>query len=268
MWNSRLMGHEPRKRFGQNFLLRPDIAERIVRLARLTPESSALEIGPGRGALTTHLAAAAGHLILIEVDRDLVAALHGQIQDPRVEIIEGDILRVDLQQILAGHADIVVIANLPYNISTPVLMRLMERPEQFERLVLMLQKEVAERLCANTGTKAYGALSVVVQLLADVKIAFDVPPTAFRPRPKVVSSVIVVEPFRPSPLDEAMRAPLRQIVRSAFSRRRKQLRNALRPVFADPTRVLQELDIAPERRPETLTPNDFLRLARAAANLS
>jgi 16S rRNA (adenine1518-N6/adenine1519-N6)-dimethyltransferase len=255
-----------RKRFGQHFLVQPAIAERIVGLAGLRDDGVVLEIGPGRGALTHLLAPRCRRLLLIEVDRDLGAHLRSAFADrPAVEVITADVLAVDLRALLGASAPVTVVANLPYNISTPVLMHLLGEPELFDRLVLMLQREVAERLCAPPGNKTYGALSVVVQVVADARIALHVPPSAFAPRPQVESAVVVVEPRRPPPLDATERRALRAVVRTAFSRRRKQLANVIAPLTRDPRAVIEALGLAPQQRPETLTPADFVRLTAALA---
>jgi 16S rRNA (adenine1518-N6/adenine1519-N6)-dimethyltransferase len=253
-----------RKRFGQHFLVRPEIAQRIVALAALPGDRAVLEIGPGRGALTHLLAPRCPRLLLIEVDRDLAERLRAAYADrPTVEVVTGDVLAADLHALLGAAAPVIAVANLPYNISTPVLMRLLGEPELFDRLVLMLQREVAERICAAPGSKAYGALSVVVQLVADARIALRVPPTAFAPPPKVESAVVVIEPHRPAPLDATERRAVRTLVRIAFSRRRKQLVNVIAPLARDPRAVLDALGIDPRRRPETLAPAEFVRLAVA-----
>ena len=256
--------HVPRKRFGQHFLVRPAIAERIVALAELGTDATALEIGPGRGALTELLAARCRRLLLVEVDRDLGDALRlAYAARPAVEVLTADVLTVDLDALLGADAPVTAVANLPYNISTPVLMQLLGAPELFDRLVLMLQREVAERVCAGPGSKAYGALSVMVQVVADARVAMRVPPAAFTPRPQVESAVVVITPRRPPPLTPAEQRAVRGVVRTAFSRRRKQLANALAPLTPDPSAVLTGLGIDPRRRPETLAPSDFVRLAEA-----
>ena len=260
-----------RKRFGQHFLVQPAIAERIVGLAQLGADATALEIGPGRGALTQRLAASCRRLLLVEVDRDLAEELRtAYAAQPAVEVVTADVLSVDLTALLGAHAPVTVVANLPYNISTPVLMQLLGAPELFDRLVLMLQREVAERVCAAPGSKAYGALSVTVQVVADAHVAVRVPPTAFVPRPRVESAVVVIEPRQPVPLAAAARRALRTVVRTAFSRRRKQLVNVIAPLTRDPRALLAELGFDPRERPERLAPADFVRLsaaltARAAA---
>jgi 16S rRNA (adenine1518-N6/adenine1519-N6)-dimethyltransferase len=253
-----------RKRFGQHFLTQPSVARRIVDLAELTGQESVLEIGPGQGALTHMLEEKAAHLYLVEIDRDLAERLRGEYAGkPNVDLVEGDVLKMDFSSLLQRDAPVAMVANLPYNISSPVLMKTLDTPQLFSRIVLMLQREVAERICAQPGTKAYGGLSIVVQLVATTRAAFSVPPTAFSPQPKVHSSVVVIEPYDPMPLTASERIAVRRIVRTAFSRRRKQLANALAPLIADPREILRSLDIDPRRRPETLPPAEFLRLARA-----
>jgi 16S rRNA (adenine1518-N6/adenine1519-N6)-dimethyltransferase len=256
--------HRPRKRYGQHFLVQPGIARRIVAVANLTGRESVLEIGPGRGALTPYLAEQAKELWLIEVDRDL----HGQLcarfaEHESVHILQADILEVNLPALLSGSAPVVVVANLPYNISTPVLMKLLETPDLFSRLVLMLQLEVAERLRARPGTKDYGALSVLVQVAADVRIAFRVGPGSFVPRPKVDSAVVVIEPLVDSRRARVDLAVLRRVVKTAFNQRRKQLVNALSPLVAEPRRLLAHANIDPKRRPDALSVSEFVALAQA-----
>jgi 16S rRNA (adenine1518-N6/adenine1519-N6)-dimethyltransferase len=253
-----------RKRFGQHFLTRPSVARRIVELAELTGRESVLEIGPGQGALTQLLEERAAHLYLVEIDRDLAERLRAKYADkPNVDLVEGDVLKMDLARLLKRDAPVAMVANLPYNISSPVLMKTLDTPQLFSRMVLMLQREVAERICAQPGTKVYGALSIVVQLVARARATFSVPPSAFSPQPKVHSSVVVIEPYDPMPLTPSERIAVRRIVRTAFSQRRKQLANALAPLVAQPREILRDLDIDPQRRPETLPPGEFLRLARA-----
>ncbi len=257
-------GGRPRKRFGQHFLIRPEIAQRIVALAEIGDGDVVLEVGPGRGALTVALADLAGRVVLIEIDRDLVGQLRESFSSrANVRIVEGDVLKMNLVDELADVAPVTVVANLPYNISTPLISRFVEHPELYKRLVLMLQREVAERICATPGGRDYGALSVMVQLTARARVAFRVPPTAFRPQPKVHSAVIVIEPFAHPIFSDEQRAAVRRITRALFAQRRKQLGNLLRRLTDTPVEILQSLDIDPARRPETLSPDDFVRLTRA-----
>jgi len=259
-------GVRPRKRFGQHFLVRPEIAQRIVALAEIGDDDAILEIGPGRGALSETLADRARQLVLIEIDRDLVKRLRESFSSrANVRIVEGDVLKMNLVDELGGVAPVTVVANLPYNISTPLISRFVEHPRLYRRLVLMLQWEVAQRICADPGGRDYGALSVMVQLSARARVALRVPPSAFRPQPKVDSAVIVIEPFANPTLGDDERAVVRRITRALFTQRRKQLGNLLRRLTDAPIEILQSLDIDPKRRPETLSPDDFVRLAHALA---
>jgi 16S rRNA (adenine1518-N6/adenine1519-N6)-dimethyltransferase len=255
--------HRPRKRFGQHFLIQPQIAQRIVALAELSGRENVLEIGPGRGALTAHLAGAARELWLIEIDRDLHAALsHRFAASPHVHVLEADALRVDYAALLGAVAPLVVVANLPYNIATPLLMRLLENPELFSRLVVMVQREIADRLAAAPGGKSYGALSVMFQLIATLRTAVVLGPGSFHPRPKVDSAVVVIQP-RAAPLIARSQLPaVRRVVRAAFAQRRKQLGNALSSISPNAGAALTAIGIDPKRRAETLSVEDFIALSR------
>lgn len=258
------LSHRPRRRFAQHFLIQGKIAERIVALARLSGREAVLEIGPGKGALTSLLAEAARELWLVEIDRELSAALRARYAgNPAVHVIEGDALAIDLAERLRPHAPIVVVANLPYNIATPLLMRLVERPDVFSLLVVMLQREVASRLSAAPGTKIYGALSVMFQLQASVRSSFTVGPAAFTPRPKVDSAVVVIEPKRPPCVSGEELREVRQVVRAAFAQRRKQLGNALAALGSGAIDALARAGVDRRRRPETLTAREFVAVARA-----
>ncbi len=255
-----------RKRFGQHFLVRADLAQRIVDIAGLgdAGEGTVLEIGPGRGAMTEMLRAKAKTLVVVEIDRDLVRELRARYaSQENVHIIEADVLRLDLEAELGDQAPVTVVANLPYNISTPLLGRFFDAPHLYRRLVLMVQREVAERICATPGGKDYGALSVHAQTAARARVAFRVPPSAFRPQPKVESAVIVLEPHRPPTLSAGDRSALRRVTRALFSQRRKQLGNSLQALSGEARNILAALGIDPKRRPETLSPDDFIRLSQA-----
>jgi len=263
-------GRRPRRRWGQHFLCDPGIVRRIVDAAAIDPDTSVLEIGPGLGALTDQLADAAAALHLIEIDPALAAHLRERFAArPSVHVVEGDVLALALSECVPAGA--VVVANLPYNISTPVLVRLLEQRRHLPRAVLMLQREVAARLLAGPGGRDRGSLGVLVQTYADVRQVLRVPRGAFLPPPRVESSVVEVRwhatprvPIR----DEAL---YRLVVRAAFGQRRKMLRNALaalaaeRGVTAPLETVLSGAGVAPTARAETLDLAAFARVADALA---
>jgi 16S rRNA (adenine1518-N6/adenine1519-N6)-dimethyltransferase len=260
------LGRGPRKRLGQHFLVQPGIAQRIVELARLGGKERVVEIGPGLGALTDRLAARAADLWLVEVDADLAQRLRVRYADRRhVHVVEADVLAVDFPALLGPGSTAVVVANLPYNIATAVLAKLLADPRCFARLVVMVQREVAERLRAQPGGKAYGVLSVLTQFAARVHSGMRVGPGAFVPPPKVDSEVIVVEPHREPPVPVRDPLLLRRVVTTAFGQRRKQLANSLRPLCANAAGLLQSVGIDPARRPETLSLAEFAALTDALA---
>jgi len=257
------MGRHPRKRLGQHFLADKTIAQRIVALAHLRGSERVVEIGPGLGALTDVLSECAGELWLIEVDTDFAARLQAQYADrDRVHIVQRDVLTVDFAALLGAGEPAIVVANLPYNIATAILTALLDA-HCFARLVLMLQREVVDRLRAEPGTKAYGALSVYTQLAARLRPGLRVGAEAFVPRPKVESEVIVVEPYAQSPVDVDDPALLNRLVRTVFNHRRKQLANSMRALSDDPAAVLCAAHVEPTRRPETLTLAEFATLSNA-----
>ena len=263
-------GLRPQKRWGQHFLCDPAVARRIVAAAELQPGAAVLEIGPGLGALTDELAARAGRLYLVEIDRGLAARLserHAGIT--HVRVLVGDVLTLPLETLLEDD-EITVVANLPYNISTPVLFRLLELRARIPRAVVMLQREVAARLAAPPGADARSALSVMVQTHAEVRVAFGVSRRSFLPPPRVDSAVAVLR-FTPAPrvpLDDP--ATYEAVVRAAFGQRRKMLRNALAALAAArglPPATLaawfERAGVDPRARAETLALDDFARLAAA-----
>ncbi len=257
------MGRHPRKRLGQHFLADKGIAQRIVDLAQLRGTERVVEIGPGLGALTAALVQRAGKLWLIEVDADLAARLRAQYADrPDVHVVQEDALRVDFPNLLGAGEPAVVVASLPYNIATAILAVLLDA-HCFARLVLMLQREVVDRLRAQPGSKDYSALSVYTQFAARLRPGLRVGPDAFVPRPKVESEVVVVEPYAQPPVAVDDPALLKRIVRAAFNQRRKQLANSLRAACSDPVTALQAACIDPTRRPETLTLAEFAALSNA-----
>ena len=256
------LGRRPRKRLGQHFLADPSVARRIVDLAQLQATDRVVEIGPGLGALSQLLVQRAREVWLIEVDPVLADRLRGQYAgQPGVNVVAADVLTVDFGALLGTGEPAVVVANLPYNIATAVLAALLNAHGCFARMVLMLQREVADRLRAQPGTKDYGVLSVMTQFAARVRPGLRVGPEAFVPRPKVESEVVVVEPLDQPSVPVMDAALFGRVVRTAFNQRRKQLVNSLRPLCTDPVAVLRAAGIDPTRRPETLTLAEFAALS-------
>lgn len=258
----------PRKRFGQHFLESPWVAK-VIDAINPSPGQTFLEIGPGRGALTRPLAERAGHVVAVEIDRDLAAALANE-NISNLRVIQSDFLELGLDIALKDERQPLRVAgNLPYNVSSPILFMLLKAADGgrfFSDATLMLQKEVAGRLAAKPGRKEYGALAIQVALTADVEQLLTLPPGAFRPPPKVTSAVVRLR-FRPPALDVGDRRVFERIVRGIFLQRRKTLANALRPV-ADalghpPERLLERAGVDGRLRPEALTLADIARLSRA-----
>jgi 16S rRNA (adenine1518-N6/adenine1519-N6)-dimethyltransferase len=261
-----------KKSLGQNFLVDPNHQRRIVEALAPAPDDELLEIGPGRGALTRHLIGRVRRLVLVELDDALVERLRAQWGDrPDVVIAHGDALALDLAALLERPAAAKVIGNIPYNITSPLLFKLLERPRPASILV-MVQREVAERLLAEPGTGEYGALAVGVRSVADVERVLHVPRTAFRPTPRVDSTVVRITPHAPARLTEAEEADLRTLVRASFQWRRKQLQKILRehPDLAldkgQLDRVAERTGITLTDRPETLSPERLLELSRAVVD--
>jgi len=256
------MDHQPRKRFGQNFLKDGRVVDRILAAADLHADDRVVEIGPGLGALTDRMLGRSAGVTVMEVDRDLGGRLQER-SDPRLRVHIGDALRMDWPAILPD-PPYKLVANLPYNISSQVLFKVLDHRERFSRLVLMFQKEVGDRLCASPGSRDYGVLSVLCQVWFDIRRVVTVPPGAFFPPPKVHSAVLVFDAL-PAPRvairDEGF---FRRVVKGAFAQRRKTLRNALCGAgFAPPDvdRALAASGIDPGRRGETLSLEEFSSLA-------
>jgi 16S rRNA (adenine1518-N6/adenine1519-N6)-dimethyltransferase len=254
---------------GQNFLVDENIQRKIVGALSAGSEDEVVEIGPGHGALTRHLVGTVKKLVLVELDDHLAAQLdeaYGARGD--VEVVHADVLDVSLGTLTLDVGRLRVLGNIPYNITTPILFHLLTPPRPRE-IVLMIQDDVAARICADVGTKEYGALSVGVRAVAGVERLFKVGRRAFRPVPKVDSAVIRVIPRRPPPLTEAEEEALRRLVRAAFQWRRKQLGKILREhpdLDCDPEEAraaLHEVGASPADRPERLSPDQFAALAAA-----
>ena len=257
-----------RRRLGQHFLLDLNLARRIVRAAGDLGGQTVVEIGPGPGGLTRALMeTAAARVIAIERDPRCVdalsdlAALHGS----RLRVVAGDALDTDIAD-FAGQGRVAIVANLPYNVATPLLIGWLRRVDSIAAMTLMFQKEVAERIAAAPGGGAYGRLAVIAQWLCEARRVFDVAPTAFVPPPRVTSSVVSLVP-REAPLAEADMSTLEAVTAAAFGRRRKMLRSALSGLVEDPEALLAQAGIEATARAETLAPEEFCALARRVARL-
>lgn len=250
----------PRRRFGQNFLRDPAVVERIVQAVWPRPGQRLVEIGPGLGALSVPLLAAAGRLTAIELDRDLIAPLQQAAAGVgELTVIQADVLQVDLAALRGCEAKLRLVGNLPYNISTPLLFHVLAQAEQVEDMHFMLQREVARRLAAPPGGGDYGRLSVMVQYYCQAEMLFEVGPGAFRPPPKVTSAVVRLRPH-PQPPVSADPERLGALLAQAFSQRRKTLRNSLKPLLS--AAQIAAAGVDPGSRPETLALGQFAALSR------
>ena len=264
------MGPFPRarKRFGQHFL-EPAWVVRLIAAVGPSSNDTFLEIGPGRGALTLPLAERAGRVIAVELDRNLAANLADRVPG-NVRLVQSDFLDVNLPELLQDEGRPVrVVGNLPYNVASPILFQLLAAAEDGHLLgeaTLMLQREVADRLLAEPGGADYGAMSIQVQLRADIERVLNLPPGAFRPPPKVHSTVVRLR-FRPPRVEIGTPDAFERVVRGLFLQRRKTLANALKPVAASfgraPSEILERAGLDGGRRPETLTVADVARLSQA-----
>ncbi len=269
--------HKARKRFGQNFLHDQAVIEKIVAAVILSAEQTVVEIGPGQGALTlkllSHLPASAS-LTAIELDRDLIAPLEQLAREHSIfRVLEGDVLQIDLMGLRESlNKPLTICGNLPYNISSPLLIKLLESQLAWEKnqrvdasdsfcsaMVFMLQKEVVGRICATAGSKSYGRLGVLLQSVFDCQFLFDVPPTAFKPAPKVTSAVMRMVPKANPQVSSVTFAPFQQLVAAAFAQRRKTLRNTLKGLV--PVDAFAELGIDPGLRAEMLSIEQFVALS-------
>lgn len=261
MMENRPRPPRPRKSWGQHFLIDYNIQRKIVDAAEIRSGERVVEIGPGRGILTKGLLDRGAEVTAIEIDPQMIDFIKAEIADPRLHLITGDALRYRYEDIPAPYK---IVANLPYNISTPLLFRFLQERRRVERMVLMLQKEVAERLAAGIGSKSYGAISVILQFYAEIRMAFTVSQSCFRPRPQVGSAVVTIQ-FLSVP-----RTPVRDealfigVVKGAFSHRRKRLTNALTDAGFPRERIesaLLEMGLDRTRRGETLALSEFAALS-------
>jgi 16S rRNA (adenine1518-N6/adenine1519-N6)-dimethyltransferase len=272
-------GLTAKKSLGQNFLIDGNILHKIVDAAELTPDSGALEIGPGLGALTERLARAAGTVVAVEIDRRMIGVLRETLDAYRnVRIVHGDVLKLDLNELWREHfapgQRVSVAANLPYYITTPILMKLLEARLPLEHIVVMVQREVADRLVAEPGGKQYGSLSIAVRYYCEPKFVAAVPRTVFVPQPNVDSAVIRLTLRKEPPVFVEDEAHFFALVQACFAQRRKTIANNLlhSPFFsgdrdAKPriASALLAAGIDPSRRGETLSMEEYARLYRALA---
>ena len=267
-------GIRARKKYGQNFLTDGNIVRGIVDAAGITKEDCVLEIGPGIGTMTQYLSEAARTVVCVEIDENLRPVLAHTLEDcDNVEILWQDILKTDLKDLSDRFNDgkpLKVVANLPYYVTTPILIRLLEDKGRFESITVMVQKEVAERICAGPGSKEYGALSLAVQYYSSPEVVLKVPPACFMPRPAVESAVLYLEAFEQPPV-EADEEFLFALIRASFNQRRKTLANGLSHGFRCKGRMLtrQEVEealtalgLSPDIRGEKLSLEQFAALSR------
>lgn len=251
------------KALGQNFLVSPHIPVKIAENAGLTPETTVLEIGPGIGSLTRELSLRAKRVLTVEVDPRLYPLLNETLADyPNVTLVRKDILKTDLQKLLEGETDPVVCANLPYNITTPILMHLLRNGPRFRSITVMVQKEVAQRFCAKRGSKDYGAVTLLLQWYTRPELLFNVPSTCFMPRPRVESAVLHLKAIDP-PYDTD---PDRMfcLIRAGFALRRKTLQNNLAALGIskqETAEALTAFGLTSSARAEDLTLENFAALA-------
>lgn len=251
--------HTPRKRFGQNFLQSDTVILKIIGALRLKSTDHLLEIGPGLGALTSHLLQGSGRLDCVEIDRDLAQELSNQFsQDPKFHLYVADALKFDLNTLEVPSKTLRIVGNLPYNITTPLLFHLLKRCDLIQDMHFMLQKEVVDRLTASPNSKAFGKLTLMVQYFCRTESLFSVPPNAFYPAPKVDSMVIRLVPYSTPPFKVNNFKLFEQICAAAFNQRRKMLSNSLKAYLS--IEDFHQLDLDPKKRPEQLSLEQWVML--------
>lgn len=256
--------HRARKRFGQNFLIDQNIIERIVKAVKPQKGRALIEIGPGQGAITEKLLAESEHLDVIEIDRDLAAHLNSRYgSHPGFTLHESDVLKFDFNNIPCPQDGFRILGNLPYNISTPLLFHLLTYHEKIHDMVFMLQLEVVNRMVAGVSDNNYGRLGIMIQYFCKVERLFKVPANAFDPAPKVESAIVKLTPHSTLPFPATNSKMLEQVVRVAFSQRRKTIRNSLKTLL--PSNHLEALDIDSSLRPENISLKDYVRISNFLA---
>lgn len=252
------MNHKARKRFGQNFLIDNSVIDLIVQSINPQAGQTLIEIGPGLGALTLPLLKKAGALHVIELDRDVIPILEKKCAAAGdLTVHNVDVLNFDFSELISDNNKLRIVGNLPYNISTPILFKLLDYAEHIEDMFFMLQKEVVKRMAAAPDSGAYGRLSIMLQYHCKVTELFEVPPEAFEPRPRVDSAIVNLQPRSPE-ITVTNYSLLEQVVKQAFSMRRKTIRNTLKKTCS--VEDLEAVDIEPGDRPENIPPRDYYRL--------
>lgn len=264
-------GFDFQKKFGQNFLIDGHVLDKIIDASDIGSDDFVLEIGPGIGTMTQYLAEHAREVLAVEIDKNLIPILEETLASyNNVSILNKDILKVDIAAIAKeknGGKPIKVVANLPYYITTPIIMGLFESHVPLDCITVMVQKEVADRMQAGPGTKNYGALSLAVQYYADPYIVANVPPNCFMPRPKVGSAVICLKRYKESPYQVDNEKQLFQLIRASFNQRRKTLQNGIKNFQGlsfskeDVLKALEEMELSPTIRGEALTLEQFVELS-------
>ncbi|WP_432628252.1 16S rRNA (adenine(1518)-N(6)/adenine(1519)-N(6))-dimethyltransferase RsmA [Brotaphodocola sp.] len=258
------------KKFGQNFLIDPHVLDKIISAAGVTKDDMVLEIGPGIGTMTQYLAEAAGRVVAVEIDNNLIPILQETLKDyENVTVIHNDILKVDIAELAEkynGGRPIKVVANLPYYITTPIIMGLFESHVPIDNITVMVQKEVADRMQEGPGSKNYGALSLAVQYYAEPYIVANVPPNCFIPRPSVGSAVIRLTRHKEAPVQTKDEQLMFRLIRASFNQRRKTLQNGLNNASdlhftkEQIAKAIETMGLSPSVRGETLTLEQFARL--------
>lgn len=267
-------GFSFKKSLGQNFLIDGNILDKIVQTANISNNTGVIEIGPGFGALTEKLAHSAGKVVAFEIDDRLIPILNETLASyTNVTVIHSDILKINLSSIIEEHfqrnEDIMIVANLPYYVTTPIIMKLLEEQLPIRGIVCMVQKEVAERMSAKPSSKEYGSLSIAVQYFAQAETSFLVPNTVFMPKPNVDSAVIKLTLHEEKPVHVIDESLFFTVIRAAFAQRRKTIANNLANNLTDPIRkeelqmILSQVGIDPRRRGETLSLEEFASLSNA-----
>ena len=259
------------KKFGQNFLIDTHVLEKIMNAAQISKDDCVVEVGPGIGTMTQYLAERAGHVVAVEIDKALIPILSDTLSAyDNVEVINEDILKVDLNRLVQeknGGRPIKVVANLPYYITTPIIMGLFESHVPLQSITIMVQKEVADRMQVGPGTKDYGALSLAVQYYAEPYVVANVPPNCFMPRPKVGSAVIRLTKYKDAPIKVTNEKLLFQLIRASFNQRRKTLQNGIKNFGGlnfskeQVAQALEEMELPASVRGEALTLEQFAQLS-------